>query len=119
MGLVDCNIQLLQLLQEHAPGMHKNIRINFQTGCWEWIGKLNRNGYGRMNWRYPVAHRMIYNFFLGFKEKELPKTMVLDHLCRNRHCCNPSHLEPVTVKENTHRGDAKLFNREVLNVAIS
>lgn len=57
-----------------------------------------------------MAHRLIYTMLIG----EIPEGMVLDHLCRNRRCVNPHHLEPVTVKENTHRGEAKLFGQPVV-----
>ena len=117
MGLVDCNIKALQLLHEHAPAMHKYIKVNFQTGCWEWIGKLNRNGYGRSHWRHPVAHRMIYDFFLGFEGEKLNKDQVLDHVCRCRSCVNSAHLEPVAIRENTHRGQAVLFRKGEVNEA--
>lgn len=79
------------------------------TGCWEWQGELNRNGYGRVwvNGRRLMAHRVAYQLLVG----EIPEGLVLDHLCKVRRCCNPDHLEPVTVRENTLRGDAVLFKR--------
>lgn len=79
------------------------------TGCWIWTGRLNRNGYGRaaIAGREPVAHRAVYEALVG----PIPSRRVLDHLCRNRRCVNPSHLEPVTVATNTHRGTAVLFAR--------
>lgn len=77
------------------------------AGCWLWQGELNRNGYGRVwvNGKRYMAHRLAYQMLIG----EIGEGLVLDHLCRNRNCCNPLHLEPVTVKVNTHRGEAKLF----------
>jgi hypothetical protein len=44
----------------------------------------------------------MYRHYIG----EIPRGMTLDHICRNRDCCNPAHLEPVTVKENILRGDS-------------
>jgi len=85
------------------------IQVNEDTGCWEWTGELNRNGYGRI-WvkgKRLMAHRVTYEHFIGLIEEGL----VLDHLCRTRCCCNPAHLDPVTVQENTHRGNAVLFQR--------
>ena len=99
---------------ERLPG---NLRLNLSIGaeplpglagpCWVWIGRLNRNGYGRIRHRgrEPVAHRAVYEELIG----PIGAGMVLDHLCRTRCCCNPHHLEPVTVQANTHRGDAVLF----------
>lgn len=72
-------------------------------GCWNWIGgKIN--GYGTfqismVNYR---AHRLSYALSRG----EVPCGLDLDHLCRNRGYVNPSHLKPVTKKENIARGDS-------------
>jgi hypothetical protein len=78
--------------------------------CWVWVGRLNRNGYGRvaLGGREPMAHRASYEAHVG----PIPEGLVLDHLCRVRCCINPRHLEPVTVQENTLRGEAKLFGRD-------
>lgn len=90
------------------------IRRNDKTLCWEWTGALNRNGYGTFVLcmggirRRFMSHRVVYEAAVG----PIAKGLVLDHLCRNRRCCNPRHLEPVTVKENTHRGEAILYVRQ-------
>jgi len=70
------------------------------SGCWEWIGKLNNAGYGQFSIRNTktLAHRVV--FYLN--TSTLPDC--LDHLCRNRKCVNPSHLEAVTNKVNSLRG---------------
>lgn len=89
----------------------KNIqaRISHEpvTGCWVWTGRMNRNGYGRAWFRgkEPVIHRVVWTVLVG----PIPPGYLLDHLCRNRKCCNPAHLEPVTPQENTLRGEAVLF----------
>lgn len=71
--------------------------------CWLWTGRLNNKGYGRVTlWakkRGYMAHRMAYEFAVG----PIPDGLEIDHLCRNRICCNPSHLEPVTHQENVRR----------------
>lgn len=74
------------------------------SGCWEWIGSTSR-GYGRIRDEdgkgWPV-HRLVYTRLVGPVQEPLQ----LDHLCRNRACCNPEHLEPVTPRVNTLRGES-------------
>ena len=75
-------------------------------GCWLWLGKLNSYGYGitSRGGRGLMAHRVAYEQRVG----PIPPALVLDHLCRTRACCNPQHLEPVTIGENVRRGDAQV-----------
>ena len=71
--------------------------------CWLWTA-YTQNGYGRF-WvgnKMRKAHRVAYEMSVGM----IPEGLTLDHLCRVRNCVNPAHLEPVTAKENTLRGDA-------------
>jgi hypothetical protein len=78
-------------------------RIPF-SGCWIWTGAIfPMTGYGemRVNGKNQGAHRAVYEHFVG----KVPQGMWLDHLCRVRCCVNPKHLEPVTPRENTMRGD--------------
>lgn len=70
--------------------------------CWLWTGSLDWSGYGHF-WRsgtLMLAHRWAYEHFTG----EVPKGYQIDHLCRVRHCVNPSHLEAVTPSINVQRG---------------
>lgn len=72
--------------------------------CWLWMGKRDRHGYGEffISKRQTVrAHRFSYELAIG----PIPHGLVLDHLCRVRHCVNPAHLEPVTNAENVRRGE--------------
>lgn len=82
--------------------IHTRISIS-ESGCWEWHGGRDRNGYGRLqiDRRPRMAHRVSYELFVG----PIPDGLELDHLCRVRHCINPAHLEPVTHRENVLRGD--------------
>lgn len=79
--------------------------------CWVWVGRSNRNGYGRLrvDGVEEAAHRLVYKTFVG----PIPDGMLLDHRCRTRCCVNPSHLEPVSHSVNTLRGKAKLFGRDL------
>lgn len=82
----------------------QNIVHDPGSGCWHWCGKTAKNGYGRITHdggkRSEAVHRVTYRGFRG----EIPKGLDLDHLCRNRGCCNPFHLEPITRAENNRRG---------------
>lgn len=81
-------------------------RVNKTTACWEWQGVVNREGYGLWTWRENGYHKSdsAHHFAYIISGKEIPFGYHLDHLCRNRKCCNPNHLEPVTPRENTLRG---------------
>jgi hypothetical protein len=71
--------------------------------CWEWTGRKNVGGYGSVSLNdreYPV-HRVAYTILRG----PIPDGLTLDHLCRNKACCNPAHLDPCTAVENAMRGD--------------
>jgi hypothetical protein len=79
-------------------------RVNKTDACWLWTGAISTEGYGRITWDYrnTGAHRVSYQELVG----PIPDGLMLDHLCRVRHCVNPAHLEPVTNAENTIRGIA-------------
>jgi hypothetical protein len=76
------------------------------AGCWIWQRALDRSGYGgfRAGDRIYRAHRYGYELMVG----PIPEGLQIDHLCRVRACVNPAHLEPVTSRENSLRGDTFL-----------
>ena len=75
--------------------------VDQKTGCWTWIAS-NREGYPLIwhNKKMERAHRVVYQILIG----SIQSGLYLDHLCRNKLCINPDHLEPVTPRINTLRG---------------
>lgn len=71
--------------------------------CWTWDDGT-RNGYGvvKIDGRTWRVHRLIWTWLVG----PVPDGLELDHQCRNKLCCNPDHLEPVTHAENVRRGES-------------
>lgn len=71
--------------------------------CWIWTAALNNAGYGAfgLDGKIVRAHRLAYESTIG----SVPVGLELDHLCRDRACVNPYHLEPVTHQVNMQRGD--------------
>lgn len=85
--------------------------VSKQTnGCWDWCGTISKKGYG-VFWngtKLVAAHRYSYE-----KVKcKIPDGLQIDHLCRNRRCVNPDHLEVVTLQENVARGMVSDFARD-------
>lgn len=75
--------------------------------CWVWKKGKNPLGYGQLRLSRTEkvqAHRYVYELIKG----PIPEGLELDHLCRNRACCNPEHLEPVTHRINILRGESPL-----------
>ena len=78
-------------------------------GCWNWKLAMNESGYGlcfRRDWR-GLAHRFSYTMLVG----PILEGLQIDHLCMNRACVNPRHLEPVSAAENIRRASLAKFGR--------
>jgi hypothetical protein len=86
---------------QRDPEIRFFTKIDATGPCWEWTGALSF-GYGRFRDGKLVvqAHRWAWKRLVG----EIDDDLDLDHLCRNRKCCNPDHLEPVSRQENLRRG---------------
>ena len=96
-------------MDNHTPAetwtrIAKMVEQSSGNGCWIYYGQHDRYGYGKYrksNGQWVSPHRIAYEALVG----EIPKGLVIDHLCRTRDCCNPTHLEPVTNRENIMRGE--------------
>lgn len=88
----------------YADRFWSKVNVGEKTDCWEWTASLS-HGYGQFWIREvgrPVkAHRAAYEMLVG----PIPDGLCIDHLCRNRACVNPSHMQPVTLRENLIRGN--------------
>jgi hypothetical protein len=85
-----------------AARLLAKVAIPDGSSCWEWQGHVSRTtGYGQAghNCRVTTVHRLAYEVFVG----PIPEGLHIDHLCRNRRCIKPAHLEAVTQAENNRR----------------
>jgi len=88
---------------QYSPLHRFTSKIRFVPGgCWPWLAWTNDKGYGyiKVCGREIRAHRIAYMLAHG----PIPDSLQVDHLCRNRTCQNPGHMELVTSAENTRRG---------------
>jgi hypothetical protein len=85
------------------------VEIGKKDECWPWMagGKEGYGWFGLSSKKQFACHRITYEMFFG----SIEEGMELDHLCRNRKCVNPFHLEVVTHLENVRRGQAGIYNR--------
>jgi hypothetical protein len=93
-------------------------KITKTEKCWNWSASIRKDGYATAwdsNLKKPkLAHRLIYEILVC----RIPEGLTLDHLCRNRSCVNPSHLEPVSIKENILRGESPAARKHRQTVCI-
>lgn len=78
------------------------VDTGYDTRCWLWLRSSNETGYAMAtrDGKSLLLHRWEYEQAIG----PIPEGMTLDHLCRQRRCCNPAHLDPVPLRENIWRG---------------
>lgn len=97
---------------EHARLFEAKVERVTESGCWIWMASTTSGGYGLVTHRHKtrLAHRVAYDHWRG----PIPAGLTLDHVCRVRSCVNPWHLQPVTMRENTHRSMAAPATRNAL-----
>lgn len=85
-------------LETAAAKLLAKIKINSETGCWEWTASENGSGYGeiRINYKKRYTHRLSYELHIG----PIPKGMHVCHKCDNPRCANPEHLFLGTAADN-------------------
>jgi hypothetical protein len=101
----------IPLTRYHLGRLFSKMRISDRHSykgdpCWEWTASCNkRTGYAQIGHTFDfgvfnyITHRVVYEWFVG----DIPRGLVIDHLCRIKHCVNPAHLEVVTSATNTAR----------------
>lgn len=69
-----------------------------ENDCWNWLGFIDKHGYGKftISGGCYFSHRVSFDIFNGIRSTDL----VIDHICKNRKCCNPEHLREVDAREN-------------------
>lgn len=87
--------------------------VDPDTRCWNWLLAIKPNGYGSSSGQ--PAHRVYYQRFIG----EIPNGLQIDHLCHNRRCVNPSHLEAVLPIVNARRKRTLRVTREIVRAILT
>lgn len=91
---------------ERWERLMSKIDVRWPHECWNWRDKPNDTGYGRLfifGEGTFLAHRLMWSWS---RDEEIPDGLTIDHLCRNRLCQNPTHMEPVPHVVNTMRGES-------------
>ncbi len=90
----------------HIEKIRLFVKVNRSSNCWEWQGKKNASGHGRVWWKGKnwIVHRLLFESVFG----SLPYMTDVHHLCENPACLNPSHLVPLS--RTHHLTVTRVFN---------
>lgn len=86
---------------------YRSHRLEYDaSGCWLWAGKVRADGYGvvSIQMRERLVHQVFYEYFVG----QRPFMTNLHHTCEVKRCCNPDHLELLTVADHGRRHESIL-----------
>src|SRR5262249_40016004 len=81
----------------------EKVDLEGANGCWNWQGSLNPRGYGKIGTGGRHGTALVHRVAWEIAVEPIPNGLTIDHLCRNKRCVNPDHLEPVTALENHRR----------------
>lgn len=92
----------MKLNKSTQSRFESKYKIDSKTGCWNWVAGLQEGGYGQFSSKETgLAHRYSYILYTG----PIPKGTQIDHLCFNRKCVNPNHMEAVSPRLNVLRSN--------------
>jgi hypothetical protein len=97
-------------MPKHGQVLRALVRLGDSPGdCWQWLGRVNPNGYGKKQFqgKTMLAHRWVYQQLFG----PIPEGLVINHLCSNRGCVNPHHLELTDTAGNCRHGAGTILLR--------
>lgn len=94
---------MIERIEDLPDRLRRKVSENPSTGCWEWTGYTPPSGYASSSFNYKKMY--IHRVVLELSGVEIPDGMQVDHVCRNRKCCRPNHLDVVTGAENLRRGN--------------
>ena len=101
-GSLEAGEHCLEAIGTLPPYFQSRISVDQESGCWLWTGNIHPHGYGFAcgGGHKGQAHRLTYTMLRG----HIPGGFVPDHLCRNRACVNPWHMDLVNRAQNCRRG---------------
>lgn len=110
LAIKECDsLQVMRIKRPAIQNFVGHISLE-ENGCWNWIGADNcKYGIFTIDGKNVLAHRWAYEFHKG----PIPKGLEIDHLCRNKFCVNPEHLEAVTAKENVRRAEKHRIRKKL------
>jgi hypothetical protein len=106
-----------QIALPWAKAFLAKVLLDDDEECWLWTGSVNHTtGYGQLSWRINKKHKALYAHRCAWElwQGSIAKGLTVDHLCFNKLCCNPLHMELVTLSENGRRGAVKRWRGTLL-----